>query len=40
MGAQTTAELCAGVVKASGEFPKNPAQHAAEFAFPEPQDEL
>lgn len=28
---QTTGELCVGVVKGSGVYPKNPAQHASEF---------
>lgn len=28
---QTTGLLCAGVVKGSGVFPKNPAQHAADY---------
>ena len=27
----TTAEICAGVVKAPGRFPKNPVQHAADL---------
>ena len=27
----TTGELCAGIVKASGVFPKNPSQHAADL---------
>ena len=32
-GTQTTQEVCVGVVKASGLFPKNAAQHAADLAF-------
>ena len=32
-GTQTTQEVCVGVVKASGVFPKNAAQHAADLAF-------
>ena len=32
-GTQNTQEVCAGIVKASGLFPKNPAQHAADLAF-------
>ena len=37
---QTTAEVCAGIVKPSGIFPKNPAQHAADFSFLEKQLEF
>ena len=32
-GTQTTQEVCIGVVKASGVFPKNAAQHAADLAY-------
>jgi len=32
-GTETTGELCAGMVKASGVFPKNPSQHAADLDF-------
>lgn len=32
-GTQTTQEVCVGVVKATGVYPKNPAQHAADLAF-------
>ena len=31
-GTQTTQEVCVGVVKATGVYPKNPAQHAADLA--------
>lgn len=34
----TTSELCAGVVKASGSFPKNPAQHAADLMMLDSDD--
>ena len=27
----TTPELCAGIVKAAGVFPKNPGQHSADI---------
>ena len=30
-GTNTTGELCAGIVKASGVFPKNPCQHLADL---------
>lgn len=33
-GSNTTAELCAGIVKAAGIFPKNPAQHHADLSTP------
>lgn len=32
-GTQTTQEVCVGVVKASGLFPKNAAQNSADLAF-------
>lgn len=32
-GTKTTSEICAGVVKPTGVFPKNPAQHSADFQF-------
>ena len=37
---KTTAEHCAGVVKASGIYPKNPAQHAADLQMLEDSEEL
>ena len=39
-GTETTAEVCVGMVKPSGIYPKNPAQHAADFAFIEKQPEV
>ena len=33
-------EVCVGVVKASGVYPKNPAQHAADIDFLRTQPEL
>ena len=39
-GTQTTSEVCVGVVKASGVYPKNPAQHAADIDFLRTQPEL
>ena len=39
-GTQTTAEVCVGVVKASGVYPKNPAQHAADISFLENHPEI
>ena len=35
----TTPELCAGVVKASKSYPKNPLQHFADLFMPEPKPE-
>lgn len=31
LATDTTSEICVGIVKASGTFPKNPAQHAADL---------
>ena len=39
-GTDTTPELCAGVVKASKIFPKNPSQHAADLSMLEKSPEL
>ena len=39
-GTQTTAEICVGMVKASGLYQKNPAQHAADLTFIEKQPEI
>ena len=39
-GTQTTAEVCVGIVKASGLYQKNPAQHAADINFLQNQQEL
>lgn len=39
-GMKTTAEVCIGMVKASGVYPKNPAQHAADISIIEQQPEL
>ena len=39
-GTKTTGELCAGVVKAHGIYPKNPAQHAADLKMLLRKDEL
>lgn len=39
-GTQTTGEVCVGMVKASGLYPKNPAQHAADIAFIEKQPQV
>lgn len=39
-GTKTTGELCAGVVKAHGIYPKNPAQHAADLKMLLNKDEL
>lgn len=39
-GTQTTGEVCVGIVKGSGVYPKNPGQHAADLAFLEQQDRL
>ena len=36
----TTPEVCVGVVKASGTYPKNPAQHACDIAMLESKQEL
>ena len=30
-GTKTTSEMCAGIVKAAGIFPKNPSQHASDY---------
>ena len=30
-GTKTTVEMCAGVVKGAGVYPKNPAQHASDY---------
>lgn len=37
---RTTPELCAGVVKAAGHFPKNPAQHFADIAMLEKSEQV
>ena len=37
---KTTAEVCVGMVKASGVYHKNPAQHSADLAFIEEQPEI
>ena len=37
---KTTPELCAGVVKASKIYPKNPSQHLADLEMLESSDEL
>ena len=39
-GTHTTPELCAGVVKATGIYPKNPAQHSADIKMLESVSEL
>ena len=39
-GTSTTPELCAGVVKASKIFPKNPSQHSADLSILETSPEL
>ena len=39
-GTNTTSEVCVGIVKASGLFPKNPAQHAADIEFLQRKPEL
>ena len=39
-GTETTSEVCVGVVKATGVYTKNPAQHAADLSFLEKQDSL
>ena len=39
-GTATTAELCAGVVKGAGVYPKNPAQHMSDFEMLEKSGEL
>ena len=39
-GSATTPELCAGVVKSAGVFPKNPAQHAADLEMLQMQPSL
>lgn len=36
----TTGELCAGIVKASGIYPKNPAQHASDIEMLEDTPEI
>ena len=37
---KTTPELCAGIVKASFIYPKNPAQHSADLDMLEEREEL
>lgn len=37
-GAKNTTEMCAGVVKGAGVFPKNPAQHASDYEMLERSD--
>ena len=39
-GTKTTEEICAGVVKPTGVFPKNPAQHSADFELLEQTTEV
>ena len=39
-GTNTTAEVCAGIVKPTGVFPKNPAQHSADFELLEKTTEV
>lgn len=39
-GTNTTAEICAGIVKPTGVFPKNPAQHSADFELLEKTTEV
>ena len=39
-GTKTTSEVCVGIVKASGVYLKNPAQHAADIDFLQKQPEL
>lgn len=39
-GTKTTPELCAGIVKASKIYPKNPSQHFADLEMLESSDEL
>ena len=39
-GSKTTGELCAGMVKASVFFPKNPSQHIADFKMVQKQPEF
>ena len=36
----TTPEVCVGVVKSSGTYPKNPAQHASDLAMLDSKEEL
>lgn len=37
---KTTGEICAGVVKASGIYPKNAAQHAADLTMLEKEENV
>ena len=39
-GTNVTEEICAGVVKPTGVFPKNPAQHSADFELLEQTAEV
>jgi len=40
LATESTAEVCAGVVKAPGIFPKNPAQHKCDLEMLEEQEYL